>query len=262
MIISIIAGLLVGLLVGGLGGGGAILTVPVLVFAFGQSAHEATTSSLVIVGLSAFIGLWPHQRQGNVQWGQGVLFGLIGIVGSFIGTQAARGISGPWLMTLFAALLVVVAVLMIRKALTSAQDVECEAHPLRDGAGHLDRTAAAKVAVTATGVGLLTGFFGVGGGFAIVPALILALGYCMPFAVGTSLVVIAINSVTAYALHASSGSSVDWSIVGPFALAAIVGALSGGNVMSRIPKKYLQLGFAAFLILVSLYTAYRSIPAL
>ena len=262
MVISILAGLVVGLLVGGLGGGGAILTVPVLVFAFGQSAHEATTSSLVIVGLSAFIGLWPHQRQGNVQWGQGILFGLIGIVGSFIGTQAARGLSGPWLMTLFAALLIVVAGLMIKKTLISSKDAECEAHPLRDHNGRWDRAAAAKVAITATGVGLLTGFFGVGGGFAIVPALILALGYCMPFAVGTSLLVIAINSVMAYALHASSGSSVDWSIVGPFALAAVVGALAGGRVMSQIPKKYLQLGFAAFLVVVSLYTAYRSIPAL
>ena len=92
MLIAVVAGIVVGLLVAGLGGGGAILTVPVLVYALDKSPHEATTSSLVIVGISSLVGLWSHHRAGTVQWGQGALFGLVGIGGAYLGTRASRGV--------------------------------------------------------------------------------------------------------------------------------------------------------------------------
>lgn len=264
MIIALVAGIAVGLLVGGLGGGGAILTVPVLVYALGKDPHEATTSSLVIVGVSSLVGLVPHHRNGNVQWGQGLLFGVLGAGGAYVGTLASRGVNGNVLLAMFAALLVVVAALMVRKALAGQADVECRAQELlhRDARGHLDWAGLVKVVATASGVGLLTGFFGVGGGFAIVPALTLVLGYCMPYAVGTSLLVVAVNSASSYAFHSSSGSTIDWSIVGPFLAMAVLGALLGGRLMNRIPKRTLQLGFAAFLFVVALYTAWRSVPHL
>lgn len=252
MLIALVAGVVVGLLIGGLGGGGAVLTVPVLVYAVGKDPHEATTASLVIVGVSSLGGLVPHHRRGAVQWGQGLTFGVLGVGGAYLGTRAAAGVDGNLLLAMFAGLLVVVAALMIRKALVGSADVE----GMRDVGGIV------KLVVTATGVGLLTGFFGVGGGFAIVPALTLVLGYGMPFAVGTSLLVVTINSASSFLFHSSGGSVIDWSIVTPFLAMAVAGALVGGRLMTKIPKRTLQLGFASLLLLVSFYTAWRSIPHL
>lgn len=259
--IAIVAGLVVGLLVGGLGGGGAILTVPVLVYALGKSPHEAATSSLVIVGASSLAGLWTHHRAGTVQWGQGSLFGLVGIGGAYLGSVASRGVDGELLLAMFSALLLVVATTMARKARTSGDEVPCGARPLRGESG-AEHGALAKVALAGSGVGLLTGFFGVGGGFAIVPALTLALGYCMPYAVGTSLLVIVINSVTSLVFHAGTGAQLDWHVVVPFAATAVVGALWGSAFAQRVPRRYLQAGFAVFLVLIALYTAWRSVPTL
>lgn len=264
MLIALVAGVVVGLLIGGLGGGGAVLTVPVLVYAVGKDPHEATTASLVIVGVSSLVGLVPHHRRGAVQWGQGVTIGVLGVGGAYLGTRAAAGVDGNLLLAMFAGLLVVVAALMIRKALVGSADVEGRPRDVlhSDDEGMRDVGGIVKLVVTATGVGLLTGFFGVGGGFAIVPALTLVLGYGMPFAVGTSLLVVTINSVSSFLFHSSGGSVIDWSIVTPFLAMAVAGALVGGRLVTKIPKRTLQLGFASLLLLVSFYTAWRSIPHL
>jgi len=261
MLIAVVAGIVVGLLVAGLGGGGVILTVPVLVYALDKSPHEATTSSLVIVGISSLVGLWSHHRAGTVQWGQGALFGLVGIGGAYLGTRASRGVDGNLLLTLFAALLVVVATVMIMRARRERDNTACVPRPLREeNGGHT--FALVKVALAGTGVGLLTGFFGVGGGFAIVPALTLALGYCMPYAVGTSLLVVVINSATSLLFHSADGADLEWNVVVPFAATAVIGAALGGRLAQRIPKRMLQLGFAVFLMCVAAYTAWRALPQL
>ncbi len=120
-----------------------------------------------------------------------------------------------------------------------------------------------KVVVTASVVGLLTGFFGVGGGFALVPALVLALGFSMPTAVGTSLLVIAVNSATALTARISSGSvDLDWPLITTFTAAAIVGSLVGGRITARANPKHLTVTFAVLLLAVAVYTAARSLPGL
>ena len=121
---------------------------------------------------------------------------------------------------------------------------------------------AAKVLVTASAVGLLTGFFGVGGGFAVVPALVLALGFTMPVAVGTSLLVIAINSASALVSRLGQGVQLDWTLIGVFTLVAIVGSLAGGRLARRVRAERLTTAFTLLLVAVALYTAARSIPQL
>ncbi|MCB4208914.1 sulfite exporter TauE/SafE family protein [Arthrobacter sp. UM1] len=257
VMLAVLAGLLVGLIMGGLGGGGAILTVPVLAYGFGMTAHEATASSLVIVGVGALVGLIPHHRGGHVMWRQGALYGVLGLLGSFLGTRLSAGVDERLLLGMFAALLVVVAVLMARTAFRGRAE----------GAGAsvsgrflgMDGRTLARATTTATGVGFLTGFFGVGGGFAIVPALTLVLGYTMRQAVGTSLLVIAVNSAASLLFRAGGGVSLDWAVVLPFLLATVAGSLAGGQLMARVPKKALRLGFAAFLLAVAVYTGVRSL---
>ncbi|WP_194291400.1 sulfite exporter TauE/SafE family protein [Cumulibacter manganitolerans] len=260
--------LLIGLSLGALGGGGSILTVPALVYLLGQDARQATTASLVIVGLTSLIALIPHARRGNVRVGQGLVFGILGVAGSFAGAAASGLVPPAVLLTAFAALMLVVAVLMLHRTRRRATDT---------GHAHATGTAApmltwkpftiawprvAKVVLTATAVGLLTGFFGVGGGFALVPALVLALSFSMPVAVGTSLLVIAVNSGTALIARAAGGVHLDWTVIAVFTGVAIVGSLLGGRIAGRVSPQHLTRAFAVLLIAVALYTAARSIPGL
>ncbi len=266
MLIAVPLGLAIGLALGALGGGGSILTVPALVYVLGQDARTATTSSLVIVGLTSLIALLPHARARRVRFGQGLLFGALGTAGSLVGSALSASVHPTTLLTAFAALMLLVATLMLRRA-RSARDAP------RDLA--LDPTVepmltlrpftcacprVVRVVVTATAVGLLTGFFGVGGGFALVPALVLALGFPMPVAVGTSLLVIAVNSATALAARLGSGAGhLDWTLVGLFTAAAVAGSLVGGRLTSRVDPRHLTTAFAALLVLVALYTGARSL---
>jgi uncharacterized membrane protein YfcA len=123
-----------------------------------------------------------------------------------------------------------------------------------------DCPRAARIVLTATGVGLLTGFFGVGGGFAVVPALVLALGLSMPMAVGTSLLVISMNSFTALLFRAGQAVTVDWWVIGGFTLSAVIGSLLGSRVVSRVSPARLNVAFTELLVVVALYTAARSFP--
>ena len=260
-------GLLIGLSLGALGGGGSILTVPALVYLLGQNPHQATTGSLLIVGITSLTALIPHARRGNVRLGQGLTFGALGTAGSFAGSAAAAHLRPAILLTAFAALMLLVATLMIRRSLhhgasqnphdTQHSEPILTLHPLTCACPRV-----AKVILTATAVGLLTGFFGVGGGFALVPALVLALEFSMPVAIGTSLLVIAVNSATALTARATSGTHLDWTVIAAFTAAAIAGSLLGGRVASRVSPRHLTRAFAVLLVAVALYTAARSAPAL
>ncbi|WP_241668289.1 sulfite exporter TauE/SafE family protein [Pedococcus bigeumensis] len=260
-------GLLIGLALGALGGGGSILTVPALVYLLDQDPRAATTSSLLIVGLTSLIALTPHARAGRVRFGQGLMFGALGTGGSFAGSALASHVSPQVLLTAFAGLMLVVAVLMLARSLRPPS-----------AAGHEDPTAepfitfhpltcacprVAKIVVTATAVGLLTGFFGVGGGFILVPALVLALAFPMPVAVGTSLLVIAVNSATALTARISTGSThLDWPLLTTFTAAAIAGSLLGGRITTRVQPRHLTQAFAVLLVAVAVYTAASSIASL
>jgi uncharacterized membrane protein YfcA len=252
-------GLLIGLSLGALGGGGSRLTVPALVYLLGQEPHEATTASLLIVGASSLGALVPHARRGNVRFGQGLVFGALGITGSWAGSAAALRVQPAVLLTAFAVLMLVVAALMLQRSLRP--DGSRQPPATRAQAGGLPR--AVKVLLTASLVGLVTGFFGVGGGFVLVPALVLALSFRMPVAVGTSLLVIAVNSATALAARATSGSTrVDWALVGVFTAVAVTGSLLGSRLAAQAPQRILGRAFVVLLVAVAVYTAAQNVPAL
>jgi uncharacterized membrane protein YfcA len=260
-------GLLIGLALGALGGGGSILTVPALVYVLDQDPRTATTSSLLIVGLTSLIALVPHARAGRVRFSQGLMFGALGTGGSFAGSALASHVAPQVLLTAFAGLMLVVATLMLRRSLrpggpAGPDDTTGEPiltlHPLSCACPRV-----AKVIVTATAVGLLTGFFGVGGGFVLVPALLLALSFPMPVAVGTSLLVIAVNSATALTARLSSSNlHLDWRLILAFTVAAVAGSVLGGRITSRVHPRHLTRAFAVLLVGVAVYSAATSVPSL
>lgn len=245
-------GLLVGLALGSLGGGGSILTVPALVYLLGLTPKAATTGSLIIVGLTSLVGAIPHYRRGNVRLTRGIIFGVLGAAGSYAGSRLAAGVSSALLLSTFSILMFVVAGLMLRRLRGASVDAGSEQ----------ERSNPVILVLTATGVGMLTGFFGVGGGFAVVPALVLALGLSMPAAVGTSLIVIAINSATALASRMGSGITVEWSVVLPFAVFAAAGSILGSKVAQRFSHRALTIAFIVMLGCVATYMAIANIPAL
>ena len=272
-------GLLIGLSLGALGGGGSILTVPALVYVIGQDAKAATTSSLFIVGISALIGALGHHRSGRVRWGTGVAFGLTGIAASFAGTAANRLVQPDVLLLAFSVLIVIAAAGMFSKSRKAAQRKD-PARALVPAGGSTPAGAeppadaekrsvgsgwtwprVAKVLAAGLAVGFMTGFFGVGGGFVIVPALTLALGMAMPEAVATSLVVIAINSGAALLFRAGS-AHFDWAVIVPFTLAAIAGSLTGKMVADKLNARTLTRAFAVLLVAVAVYTATQSVIGL
>lgn len=269
--LAIPIGLLIGLSMGALGGGGSILTVPALVYLLGQNTQAATTGSLLIVGITALAGMAVHHGAGQVRVSQGVVFGVLGIAGSYVGSQLSVRVAPDVLLAAFSVLILIVAAMMFTRSRRSRDG-------LPDSAGLSGRnevpiitlrpsftcawSRALKVLITATAVGLLTGFFGVGGGFAAVPALVLVLGATMPVAVGTSLLVIAINSASALASRVGHGVDLDWTLLGVFTLAAIVGSLFGGRLSARVRPERLTAAFTVLLVLVGLYTAARSFPQL
>ena len=265
--VAVPIGLLIGLSLGALGGGGSILTVPALVYVLGQDTKAATTGSLLIVGITALAGLAAHAREGRVRFLQGLLFGVLGIAGSWAGSRLSASVPPNVLLAAFSMLMLVVAAVMFTRSRrarhTPAGSTDVSAQPIitfSPWTCHCPR--AVRVVVTASAVGLLTGFFGVGGGFAVVPALVLALGFTMPVAVGTSLLVIAINSASALVARAGHGMHLDWALLGAFTASAIVGSFAGGRLASRVPPRLLSQAFTVLLVLVALYMAARSVPTL
>lgn len=272
-------GFLIGVSLGALGGGGSILAVPALVYVAGQSATEATATSLVVVGLSAVVGLVPHARTGRVRWRDGLLFGVAGVGGSLVGSALNAGVDPDVLLLLFSAVMVTAAVAMWRRSRpahgpdagdvpieTAKQEARDDAAMARAGVvttatrRPVTVRAVVELLVAGTFVGFMTGFFGVGGGFVIVPALVLVLRFRMPEAVGTSLLVIAINS--AVALLARGTGGVDWGVAAPFALSAMIGVAVGSWVGDKIEADRLTRAFVVLLLAVAAYTATRSVLAL
>lgn len=260
-------GFLIGVSLGALGGGGSILAVPALVYAAGQSPKHATTTSLLLVAITALIGIVPHLRAKRVRVVAGTVFGLAGVGGSLLGSHWNKAADPNVLLLAFSGLMLIAAYAMWRRTRRPtptpriARSVGAAAAPLPAATPlthvRIDPLTAAKVIVAGTLVGLLTGFFGVGGGFVIVPALVLALGFTMPEAVGTSLLVITINSVVAMAtrLH---GGAIEWGTVIPFTLASLIGVVVGSRLASTRDSTSLQRWFVGLLVLVALYTAGRS----
>ncbi len=271
LLLAAAAGLLIGLSLGALGGGGSILAVPVLVYALDQTAGQATTGSLIVVGVTSLIGAVTAHRAGNVMLGRGVAFGVVAIAGAVVGARASALVSDAALLAAFAALLLLVAALMTirqvrtrrRPALQGSADVAPD-DPIVTfrPSFHCDCGRALKVLVAATAVGLLTGFLGVGGGFLIVPALALGLAMPMPYAVGTSLVVITLTSATALAVRTGVGVSPDWTPVLVVTALSALGAIAGARLADRVDTRHLSTAFTALVLGVAVYTAAQAFPVL
>ncbi len=261
VLLAVPLGLVIGLAVGLLGGGGSIIAVPVLVYGFGQDVIAATTGSLVVVGLTAVAGSLGHHRAGRVRWADGLVFGLLGAGGAYLGTRASTAVPAQVLLAAFAVLLVVVAVLMTRRRRAQARAESGADLGSPEAGGAVERGGRHRflILVTATGVGLLTGFFGVGGGFAVVPALVLALGMSMTTAIGTSLVVIAVNTLVALASRIAQPVELDFVFLAVFGGAAVVGSLLGVRAAGRVSPARLSLGFTVLLLVIAAFTAVRSV---
>ncbi len=275
-------GFLIGLSLGALGGGGSILAVPALVYGAGQGAKAATTTSLLIVGISSLFGMVSHWRAGRVRIVPGLVFGAVGIGGSLVGSSLNRSVDPNVLLLAFSGLMMVAAWRMFastRRPVPAVVPTGDGRHgpggptgPRSVGAAvntriepgrrtRIDVATVIKVIVAGTIVGLLTGFFGVGGCFVIVPALVLALRYPMPEAVGTSLLIIAVNSAFALSQRVAT-TGIDWGTATPFLIAAMMGVLSGTELAKKVDAKRLSKGFIVLLVAVAIYTAVRSILAL
>ncbi|MBD8871085.1 sulfite exporter TauE/SafE family protein [Nocardioides donggukensis] len=268
-LLAVLAGVVIGVSLGALGGGGSILAVPVLVYALDQSAAQATTGSLVVVGVGAVTGAVTAHRSGTVLLGRGLGFAATAVVGAVVGARASSLVSDEVLLASFAVLMLVVGGLMLHRSLRgSGQDDEDGVPENHEPILQFSPVFACqcpralKVLVTATVVGLLTGFLGVGGGFLVVPALALALGMSLRHATGTSLVVIAVTSAVALAVRAGSGVAPDWGLVLLLTVATSVGALVGARVARRIGTRRLGQAFTGVVLLVAVGIAWQAIPAL
>ena len=286
LLLALPVGVLIGLSLGALGGGGSILTVPALVYLLDQSPHGATTASLIIVGTTALVGMVVHLKAGRVQVRSGLVFGVLGAGGSYVGSRLSASVDPNLLLGAFSLLIVGVAAAVCSAGAATTPELAWRAattggrrrrgsraggparrshRSARWGRDRSHRQAARsplRVVVAASVVGLLTGFFGVGGGFVVVPALVLVLGFDMSTAVGTSLLVIAVNSASALLSRLSTHAHVDVAMLVVFTAAAIVGTVAGSHVASRTKPERLVGAFAMLLIAVAAYTAARSVPHL
>ena len=226
LLLALAAGALIGVSLGALGGGGSILAVPVLVYLLGQSPAQATTGSLVVVGATSLVSAVTAHRAGNVLLGRGVVFGLVATGGAVAGAKLSAHVPEPVLLASFSALMLTVGALMAYRQVRSARSGGVPTGADARARARLDDPIitfsptfacqcprALKVLVAATVVGLLTGFLGVGGGFLVVPVLVLAFGLAMDYAAGTSLVVITLTSAAALAARTGLGVAPDWGLV-------------------------------------------------
>lgn len=244
--------LLIGLTLGLLGSGGSILTVPVLVYVVGEPDKLAIAESLGIVMFISLVGAIPFALEKKVDWRSVFYFGLPGMAGAFLGAALSPFMPGAAQLMLFAVVMLVAAVMMFRRAV-----------PTERGR---PRHAAWKIILEGLGVGVLTGLVGIGGGFLIVPALVLLGGLPIHLAVGTSLAIIALKSVSGFVkyidLMHQAGTPIQWNLVLLFAGIGIVGTLIGRRAGRRIPQQNLSRIFAVFLVMMGAIMLWQNAGAL
>ncbi|OAN53437.1 sulfite exporter TauE/SafE family protein [Sphingobium sp. TCM1] len=243
------SGSLVGFTLGLVGGGGSILAVPLMVYLVGvTSPHVAIGTSALAVAANAGANLIPHARQGIIKWRCAGMYALAGVIGAYAGSTLGKAIDGQRLLFLFALLMLAVGALMLRSRSNPGNpDVQCR------------RENAPKVIGYGSATGLFSGFFGIGGGFLIVPGLMASTGMPMINAVGSSLVAVAAFGLTTAFNYALSGL-VDWSLAGVFIGGGIVGGIIGAGISKRLSarKGLLSSVFAVLIFLVALYMLWKS----
>ena len=246
--LTLLSGGIIGFVLGLVGGGGSILAVPLLVYAVGiDSPHVAIGTAAVAVALNALVGLIGHARSGNVRWNCAISFALAGSAGAALGAEAGKAFDGERLLGLFGGLMVVVGLLMLRKR-RSAENAQVR----------MTRTNApqmlARIGPTGLGTGLLAGFFGIGGGFLIVPGLVFATAMPLTLAIGSSLVAVTAFGLTTAASYALSGL-VNWVLVAWLVAGGVIGSIfgRGAGAMLAGHKRALEVGFAILVAVVGLW---------
>lgn len=238
VVLALLAGAVIGLALGALGGGGSVLAVPALIYLLGFTPVAATTASLVIVALTSATALSAHARDGQVRWRTGLLFAAAGVVPAMLGGGLAARLPAVALTAGFAVVAGAAALRMLRS---------------RPAAEGVMTVRPGRAVAAGGGLGAVTGVLGVGGGFLAVPALVGVLGLRMRGAVGTSLLVITVNSLAALATRADTVERLDWAVVGPFVGAAILGAWDGRRLSAKVSGHTLQRVFALALLTVAAF---------
>lgn len=250
LIIAYIPAVCIGISLGLIGGGGSILAVPVLVYVMEVPAKSAIAMSLVVVGFVSLIGVIPHWQQGNVNFKTAALFTPTAMLGAYIGARiASLPVITPTIQLLsFAVMMLIAAFLMIRKGTSKADDQP----ELTSDSEHLDQYQLLAISAEGLGVGLLTGFVGIGGGFMIIPALVLLGKTPMKEAVGTSLIIIAFKSVAGF-LGYLGHVSMDWNLMMSFTVAASLGTIFGAYLTNFVDSKQLEKVFGSFVAAVAIF---------
>ncbi len=248
--LTIVLAVFVGVSLGMLGGGGSILTVPLLAYVAGMEPKQAIATSLLVVGVTSALGAITHARAGRVHWRVAVIFGMAAMAGAYGGGRLARFVPATVLMVTFAVIMVAAAIAMLRGRNNTTE---------ADADGRLPFL---KVAMLGIGVGTLSGLVGAGGGFLLVPALALLAGLAMPAAVGTSLVVIAMQSFAGLAGHLAT-EHIEWRLAALVTAAAVVGAIVGGRLVVLVDPNALRKLFGWFVLLMaSVILAEEASPAI
>lgn len=241
---------LIGLSLGVMGGGGSILTVPIFVYVLGFDPKLSIAMSLPVVGATSLVGALGHWKLGNVNLKSAALFGVIAMLGSFAGARLAAFLSGAFQLTLLAVVMLAAAVSMLRSAHREPRAVDLATEgqrPMQIG----------LVIPVAIGVGMLTGLVGIGGGFLVVPALVLLGRISMKEAVGTSLLVIAMNSMSGFAGYLGR-VDVPWGFMAGFTAVAIGGIVAGTSLVRLVSQSALKRAFAMFLLVMGVFILYRN----
>lgn len=263
-------GALVGFSLGLTGGGGAIFAVPILVYGLGVPAREAVGISLLTVGSTALVGFIQRARTGLVEFPTGLLFALAGMIGAPFGSQLADLLPASLLLTLFAGLMLTIAVRMWLKSSDPPSSLAIIGSHLDDNAGptcqrdpegrlRLTSRCAMLLGVVGLGTGILTGMFGVGGGFIIVPALVTFACMGMQRAIGTSLLIMTLVSLSGVTGHILAGKELSVQIAGMFTCGSLAGLFIGSWMAQRLNGSTLQRVFAVAILFVAIYVIHRTI---
>ena len=254
IVAALVLGLVVGALLGLVGGGGAIIAVPALVYGVGMPLDEAIPTSLIVVGAASAVAVLPRLRRG-VNWRLALIVGSAGVATASLGTMVNRLLDPGVLLLLFSVIMVIAGIRMFL--------------PIRAGGGPCAlpgggikwRSCLPRALATGAVVGFLTGLLGVGGGFLIVPALTLVLGLPMSVTVGTSLVIIVINSIAGFTAHLGA-VEIDWAVTAAFAATAMAASLIAGRIARGLSDTVLKRGFAVLVLIVAVYVAVQAVIAL
>lgn len=256
VLLAVLFGAVIGALLGLVGGGGGILAVPALVYGLGLTLSEAVPGSLIVIGLASLVAVLPRARD-EVNWRLAAIIGAAGVPTSLAGGLVHHLVDDRWLTLAFAAIMFVAGIRMLTSNVDGGGVCELP------GGGVAWRRCLPRAILTGLGVGLLTGLLGVGGGFLLVPALVIALGLRTTTAVATSLVIIVINSIAALVPYLTSGGmALPWAAIGPFAAAAVALSLPAGHLAHRVRPTLLRTGFAALVLLVATGVSIQSTLAI